>query len=119
MLHASSARQQRSAASSRRDIGYRPKLGDKTSTNKARDTIEQLVGLTTIPLLQARFADIIWLLCKNYKMAEQAATNYLAAFKAVDDADIGPMNSIVLSAERLSRGCWVPTSRYLLNMSPS
>jgi hypothetical protein len=53
---------------------------------QARDTIEQLVSLTTIPVLRARFADMIWLLRKNYKMAEQAATSYLAAFKAVDDA---------------------------------
>jgi len=53
---------------------------------EAQDTIEQLVKLTTIPLLRARFADMIWLLGKNYKMAEQAAASYLAAFKAVDDA---------------------------------
>lgn len=53
---------------------------------QARDTIEQLVPLTSIPLLQARFADIIWLLRKNYKLAEHAVTSYLAAFKAVDDA---------------------------------
>lgn len=52
----------------------------------ARDTIEQLVSLATIPLLRARFADMIWLLRKNYKMAEQTAVSYLAAFKAVDDA---------------------------------
>jgi hypothetical protein len=53
---------------------------------QARDTIEQLVTLTTIPLLRARLADMTWLLRKNYKMAEHAATSYLAAFKAVDDA---------------------------------
>jgi hypothetical protein len=53
---------------------------------QARDTIEQLVRLTSIPLLRARFADTIWLLRKNYRMAEQAATSYLEAFKAVDDA---------------------------------
>ncbi len=56
---------------------------------QARDTIERLADQTSIPLLRARFADISWLLSKgrkNYKMAEQAATSYLAAFKAVDDA---------------------------------
>ncbi|MBA3352473.1 MAG: DUF4209 domain-containing protein [Blastocatellia bacterium] len=55
-------------------------------TEHAQDTIEQLVGVTSTPILRARFADIIWLLRKNHKMAEQAATSYLAAFKAVDDA---------------------------------
>lgn len=54
---------------------------------QARDTIEQLVSLTSIPLLGARFADMIWLLRKKHKMAEHAATNYLAAFKEIDDGD--------------------------------
>jgi hypothetical protein len=53
----------------------------------ARDTIEQLVSVTTIPLLRARFADITWLLRKNHKMAEQAARDYLDAFKQVDHDD--------------------------------
>ena len=53
---------------------------------QAQDVIEQLVSSTSIPLLQARFADMLWLLRKNHKMAEQAATSYLAAFKVVDDA---------------------------------
>lgn len=53
---------------------------------QARDTVEQLVSFTSIPLLRARFADMIWLLRKNYKMAEEAAVSYLAAFKAADDA---------------------------------
>jgi Domain of unknown function (DUF4209) len=54
---------------------------------QARDTIEQLIDATTFPLLRARFADMIWLLRKNYKMAEKAAKDYLAAFKAVDNGD--------------------------------
>jgi len=58
----------------------------KISTSKREGRIEELVGLTTVPLLRARFADIIWLLRKNHKMAEQAAINYLAAFKQADDA---------------------------------
>jgi hypothetical protein len=55
---------------------------------QTRNTIEQLVSRTRIPLLQARFADIIWVLQKrkDHKMAEQAARSYLAAFKAVDAA---------------------------------
>lgn len=53
---------------------------------QARDTIEQLVSMTTVPILRARFADMIWLLRKNYKLAEEAATSYLTAFKAADDA---------------------------------
>ncbi|MBA3351279.1 MAG: DUF4209 domain-containing protein [Blastocatellia bacterium] len=56
-------------------------------SEEARDTIERLIGSTSIPLLRARFADMIWLLRKNYKLAEEAATNYLAAFKAAADAE--------------------------------
>ncbi|PYJ23827.1 MAG: hypothetical protein DME99_01735 [Verrucomicrobia bacterium] len=54
---------------------------------QARDTIEKLIQSTEVPLLRARFADMVWLLRKNYKMAELAATEYLAAFKQLDDSD--------------------------------
>lgn len=54
---------------------------------QARDMIEKLIQSTEMPLLRARFADMLWLLRKDYKMAEIAATDYLAAFMQVDDGD--------------------------------
>lgn len=54
---------------------------------QARDTIKQLIDSTKHPLLRARFADMIWLLRKDHKMAEVAASDYLAAFKGVDDGE--------------------------------
>jgi hypothetical protein len=55
--------------------------------NEALNRIQQLVAITTIPILRARFADIIWMVRKNHTMAQQAACDYLLAFKAVDDGD--------------------------------
>jgi hypothetical protein len=55
--------------------------------NDALNAIHQLVAITAIPILRARFADIIWIVRKDHKMAHQAASDYLLAFKAVDDGD--------------------------------
>ncbi len=53
----------------------------------ALNTIEQLAGTTTLPILRARFADIIWISRANHKMAQQASSDYLLAFKAVGGDD--------------------------------
>src|SRR5260370_6022250 len=53
----------------------------------ALDTIAKLVSATTIPILRARFADILWIVRKDYKMAQRASVDYLEAFKRIDDGD--------------------------------
>lgn len=53
----------------------------------ALDLVQSLVGSTDIPSLRARFSDILWIARKDYRAATQAATDYLATFKVVDEMD--------------------------------